>query len=100
MDDKNRARQTKQIKEEVNSTIEQLGAANEDLQTFTPEIIKRFERSYDKFINEVGDNLELFLKNNNENIDFWRELINRRGKGKGYNNDVCTMLRYQKCYQN
>lgn len=80
-------------KSEVEQAISQLGEANEDLKTFTPEILKRFEIAYDKFIDNVGDSLYDILRNSNENHTFWRELIDRRGRGSGYNNDVCTLLR-------
>jgi hypothetical protein len=63
------------------------------LESLTPEIIKRFEISYDKFIGDVGTEIEINFRNSNNNYEFWSNLINRRGKGKGYNNDVITMLR-------
>lgn len=78
---------------EVINLITELGESLDDLSTLTPEIVKRFEIQYDKFISTVGNKLDAFLRSNNNNNEFWRELINRRGKGAGYNQDVCTMLR-------
>ena len=84
---------TKELNAEVKQIINDLGNSLKELKTLTPEIIKRFEIQYDIFIDTVGDQIEAFLRNNNENIIFWRELIDRRGKGAGYNQDVCTILR-------
>ncbi len=84
---------TYQLYLEVKTLITELGESLEDLSTLTPEIIKRFDIQYDKFISTVGNRLNDFLRTNNYNNEFWSELINRRGKGAGYNQDVCTMLR-------
>ncbi len=84
---------THELYNEVVDHITKLGISLKDLDTLTPEIVKRFEIQYDNFISSVGVQLEQFLRTNNNNVDFWRELINRRGKGAGYNQDVCTMLR-------
>lgn len=84
---------TKGIKEEIVKAIEKLGSSHPDLESLTPEIIKRFEISYDDFIDNVGTEIERTFKDYNNNYEFWSNLINRRGKGKGYNNDVATMLR-------
>lgn len=84
---------TRGIKDEIITTIEKLGNTHPDLDTFAPEIIKRFETDYDQFVNKVGDAIQNYFSQHNSNIDFWANLINRRGKGKGYNDDVCTMLR-------
>ncbi len=84
---------THELYNEVVDHITNLGISLKDLDTLTPEIVKRFEIQYDNFISSVGVQLEQFLRTNNNNFDFWRELINRRGKGAGYNQDVCTMLR-------
>lgn len=84
---------TKEIKEEIIKAIEHLGDSHPDLESLTPEIIKRFEISYDKFIDDVGTEIEINFRSYNNNYEFWSNLINRRGKGKGYNNDVITMLR-------
>lgn len=84
---------TKEIKEEIIKVIENLGDSHPDLESLTPEIIKRFEISYDKFIDDVGTEIEHNFRSYNNNFEFWSNLINRRGKGKGYNIDVITMLR-------
>ncbi|MGZ6518821.1 MAG: hypothetical protein ACXVED_14635 [Bacteroidia bacterium] len=84
---------TKEIKEEIIEAIENLGESHPDLKSLTPEIIKRFGISYDNFIDDVGTEIENSFRTYNNNYEFWSNLINRRGKGKGYNNDVITMLR-------
>lgn len=86
---------TNSIKKEIIEAIENLGNSHPDLETLTPEIIERFKISYEEFISKVGTDVEVYFKTHNENRDFWLNLINRRGKGKGYNNDVTTMLRRQ-----
>lgn len=84
---------TAELREEVKQIISELGQSLEVLSTLTPEIIKRFQIRYDEFIDTVGSRIETFLRENNENRVFWREMIERRGKGAGYNQDVCTILR-------
>ena len=84
---------TKNLKDEVKQIIKELGESLEELESLTPEITKRFEIQYDAFVSKVGQQMESFLRDNNENSVFWRELIDRRGKGSGYNQDVCTILR-------
>ena len=83
---------TKKIKNGIIETIKEIGSIHDDLRTFIPEILKSFDIMYDNFIDETGDKLEEYMRDKNENIDFWREAINRRGKGRGYNVDVCTIL--------
>jgi len=84
---------TKLFKEQLEDLIIKLGESHKDLQSITSEILKRFETDYDAFIKTVGTEFQSFLEDKNENNDFWYALINRRGKGPGYTNDVCTILR-------
>lgn len=84
---------TKEIKKEVIDKIEILGNTHPDLESLTPEIIKRFEIAYDTFISNVGGSVQKYLESHNRNTTFWSDMISRRGKGKGYNEDVCTMFR-------
>ena len=84
---------TKNLKNEAEQIINELGSSLKEIDSLTPEIKKQFEIQYDAFISRVGRQIELFLRGNNENPVFWRELIDRRGKGSGYNQDVCTILR-------
>ena len=84
---------TKNLKDEVKQIIKELGESLEGLESLTPEITKRFEIQYDAFVSKVGQQMESFLRDNNENLIFLRELIDRKGKGDGYNQDVCTILR-------
>ena len=84
---------TKELKDEVITSIEELGSSIEELSQFTPEIIKLFEVEYDTFIDSVGDGIRDFLQKENRNQEFWWELIDRRGKGRGYNDDVARMLK-------
>jgi len=84
---------TKEIKEEIINAIKNLGNSHPDLESLTPEIIKSFEISYDKFIDDVGTEIEGEFRKYNNNYEFWSILIDRRGKGRWYNNDVITILR-------
>lgn len=84
---------TKNLKNEAEQIINELGSSLKEIDSLTPEIKKQFEIQYDAFISRVGRQIESFLRGNNENSVFWRELIDRRGKGSGYNQDVCTILR-------
>lgn len=84
---------TKNLKNEAEQIINELGSSLKEIDSLTPEIKKQFEIQYDAFISRVGRQIESFLRGNNENSVFWRELIDRRGKGFGYNQDVCTILR-------
>lgn len=84
---------TKKVKEEVIDRIQQLGNTHPDLESLTPEIIIRFEIAYDVFISNVGSSVQHYLEKYNRTTEFWSDMINRRGKGKGYNEDVCTMFR-------
>lgn len=83
---------TSEIYKELSDNINSLGAKNHDLQSLTYEIIKRLYNYYDTFIENVGDDFQEYLRGKNENQIFWSELINRRGKGSGYNAEVCTIL--------
>ena len=83
---------TKDLKEEIRSILLGIGETLEILNPLIPEIITNFESQYDNFVKNVGISLGRYLLVNNENAEFWQELINRRGKGAGYNNDVCTIF--------
>jgi len=84
---------TKDLKKEVVKLIDDLGSEIISLEQLTPEIIKLFEAEYDTFIDSVGNGVMKFLRDENRNEEFWHELIERRGKGAGYNNDVLRILR-------
>lgn len=84
---------TKVLKTNIINELNNLGNINNDLKTFVPEIMGDFNRMYDNFIKDTGEEIEIFLRTNNENETFWREAIERRGKGSGYNIDVCTILK-------
>jgi len=84
---------TKELRKEIIEEIDNLGSSVEKLKELTPEIIKLFEVEYDAFIDSVGNNIQIFLENENRNKEFWAELIDRRGKGRGYNDDVARILK-------
>ena len=84
---------TKDLKEEVIISVKDLGSSIQELNQFTPEIVKLFEEEYDVFIDSVGNRIKDFLQSENQNQEFWWELIDRRGKGRGYNDDVARILK-------
>lgn len=84
---------TNQLKTQLVDILDKLGNSHKDLQSIIPEIKRSYTKYYDEFISNTGIEIENYLKEHNENVDFWRELINRRGKGSGYNDDVLNLLR-------
>lgn len=84
---------TNQLKKQLVDILDKLGNSHKDLQSIIPEIKRSYTRYYDEFVSNTGIEIESYLQEHNENVDFWRELINRRGKGSGYNDDVLNLLR-------
>ena len=83
---------TRELKEEIEQAIDNLGQKVEKIDDLTPEIKKAFSHEYDEFIQSVGSGVREFLEKENKNRYFWLELIERRGKGRGYNDDVAKMF--------
>lgn len=81
------------LRREVIKSIENLGIEIKSLESITPSISKLFESDYDIFIESVGNRIEEFLQNENENREFWSDMIERRGQGRGYNDDVARMFK-------
>lgn len=84
---------TNQLKKQLVDILDKLGNSHKDLQSIIPEIKRSYTRYYDEFVSNTGIEIESYLQDHNENVDFWRELINRRGKGSGYNDDVLNLLK-------
>lgn len=84
---------TKDVKTEIHILLKSLGESHPYLKSITDQIKRDFEKYYDGFISETGEDVYNYLKKNNENRDFWKDLIERRGKGAGYNNDVILLLK-------
>lgn len=84
---------TKKLKKEVEELIEILGKDVNKLEDLIPEIKIVINIEYDNFIRDVGDGVRNFLEKENKNRDFWLDLIERRGKGRGYNDEVIRMFR-------
>lgn len=81
------------LRKEVIKSIENLASEIKTLESITPSISKLFESDYDIFIESVGNRIEEFLQNENENREFWSDMIERRGQGSGYNDDVTRMFK-------
>lgn len=84
---------TNQLKKQLVDILDKLGNSHKDLQSIIPEIKRSYTKYYDDFISNTGIGIKNYLQEHNENVDFWRELINRRGKGSGYNDDVLNLLK-------
>lgn len=84
---------TRELREEIIESIKNLGSEIKALEAITPSISKLFESDYDIFIESVGNRIEEFLQNENENREFWSDMIERRGQGRGYNDDVARMFK-------
>jgi len=91
---------TKDLKSNLEKLIEDLGNSHEDLNSLTSEILKSINSYYDSFVEGVGNEIQGILELQNQNPTFWYEMIDRRGKGPGYNNEVATMLRRKLEYNN
>jgi len=83
---------TNELKKEVEELIDDLGRDVKTISDLTPEIKRVFEQEYDNFLSKVGQGVKTFLEEENKNRYFWLELIERRGKGRGYNNDVAKIF--------
>mgnify|MGYP000031960960 CR=1 FL=1 len=84
---------TSQLKKQLDEILDILGNSHKELESIIPEIKISNTKYYDDFIETTGIEINNYLQDNNENYEFWKELINRRGKGSGYNNDVLSLLR-------
>jgi hypothetical protein len=95
---------TKEPKQELKRILSELTEANEALEAFIPDLVKKLDVAYDDFITQVGTNVEEFLteKLSPENHDFWYALINEKGKprprGETYTDNVCQTYRQELDY--
>ncbi|MHC5822699.1 MAG: hypothetical protein ACYT04_44405, partial [Nostoc sp.] len=91
---------TKEAKQELENILNELTSANESLKTFIPELVKEFYGLYDKFIDEVGTEVEEEVTSKllprNEDSDFWKALFDEKGKekkkGETYTDNVCLIF--------
>lgn len=94
---------TKQVKQELESILNELTSANESLKTFIPELIIKFNSLYDDFISEVGIEIEheamKKLSPQNQDSEFWTALIKEKGRqrpqGEKYGDNVCQTLKHE-----
>ena len=84
---------TSQLKKQLDEILDNLGASHKELESIIPEIKISNTKYYDDFIESTGIEINDYLQENNENSEFWKELINRRGKGRGYTDDVLMLLK-------
>ncbi|MEH2237889.1 hypothetical protein [Nostoc sp.] len=92
---------TKEVKQELESILNDLTSANKSLKTFIPELVKNFYGLYDDFIYEVGKEIEeevtRKLLPRSEDSDFWNALIAEKGKerkrGETFVDNVCQIFK-------
>ncbi|WP_204102858.1 MULTISPECIES: hypothetical protein [Spirulina sp. CCY15215] len=92
---------TKDVKKDLEGILDNLRITNKALETFIPELIIQLDTFYDDFIEEVGRNVEKFLKEKLKgNPDFWMALVSEKGrkdrdKGETYTDNVLQTFRYE-----
>jgi hypothetical protein len=92
---------TKEPNTELEEILLNLPEANEALGAFIPDLVKQFDKAYDEFIAQVGNDVEGFLHEKlspqSEESDFWQALISEKGKqrskGETYTDNVCQTYR-------
>ncbi|MEH2319695.1 hypothetical protein [Nostoc sp.] len=92
---------TKEVKQELESILNDLTSANKSLKIFIPELVKNFYGLYDDFIYEVGKEIEeevtRKLLPRSEDSDFWNALIAEKGKerkrGETFVDNVCQIFK-------
>jgi hypothetical protein len=91
---------TKEAKEELENILKSLVKANDILEDFIPELIVQFHSYYDDFIDQVGEDIEQFLRSKkipslHDSSEFWTALIEQKGKprskGETYTGNVCQI---------
>ena len=75
---------TRDPKAELEGILLELTEANEALNAFIPDLVKQFDVAYDKFIAQVGNDVETFLhaklSPQTGESDFWQALIKEKGE--------------------
>lgn len=75
---------TREVKQELESILQELTSANESLETLIPELIKEFYALYDGFIYTVGTEIQCEivrkLSPQSEQSDFWNALMAEKGR--------------------
>lgn len=92
---------TKEVKQELETILQELTLANESLETLIPELIKEFYALYDGFIYTVGTEIQCKivkkLSPQSEQSDFWNALMAEKGKekkkGEKYGVNVCKIFK-------
>lgn len=92
---------TREVKQELENTLQELTSANKSLETLIPELIKEFYVLYDSFIYTVGTEIQCEivrkLSPQSEQSDFWNALMAEKGKEKkppeNYAGNVCQIFK-------
>ena len=110
---------TREVKKELENILSSLASANKSLTTLIPELIKKIDIFYDKFVSEIGKEIENGIKIKllspfdkftkpeelteklvppNEKYEFWKALKKEKGrqkrsKGETYTDNVCEIFK-------
>lgn len=92
---------TREVKQELENTLQELTSANKSLETLIPELIKEFYALYDGFIYTVGTEIQCEvvrkLSPQSEKSDFWNALIAEKGKekkrGESFAGNICQIFK-------
>lgn len=90
---------TEQLKQAIQQLISrpmEEAEAKDDLQPLVESFLKQVDTDYESFLTAVAQRLQehmtntVFAPRSHQN-EFWRQVSDRFGKGKGYKNDVIVM---------
>ncbi len=93
---------TEDFKSKITEVIQKsaIEIQHHELESFIKEILNQLEIFYDIFLKQIGQLVydEIFNKKfhpQDLTSNFWYHVINRRGKGSGYTDDICTIFSNQ-----
>ncbi len=92
---------TREVKQELENTLQELTSANKSLETLIPELVKQFYALYDSFIYTVGTEIQCEivrkLSPQSEQSDFWNALMAEKGRvrprSENYAGNVCQIFK-------
>ncbi|MDJ0796168.1 MAG: hypothetical protein QNJ51_04910 [Calothrix sp. MO_167.B12] len=95
---------TREVKQELkNIILNEITSVNESLKTLIPDLEKEFYSLYDKFISQVGTEiqkeLERQLSSQVEKSEFWEALLAEKGRrrknGETFAGNVCEIFKQE-----
>lgn len=93
---------TEEFKGQITAIIEDLvkKIQHSDLESFIKELLNQFSVFFDNFLKKIGQKIQNDIYNTRFypreiSSNFWFNVVNRRGKGGGYTDDICNMFAEQ-----